>query len=149
MRNAFIIRCVDVIKNEQGEVTELHCEFDPESRTGLPGASRKVKGTIHWVSAVHGVAAEVRLYDRLFSVPNPLADKSKDFLEFINPHSLNIISNAIVEPDVAAGKAGDTYQFERTGYFTHDARDSQPGKPVLNRAVSMRDSWAKIEAERT
>jgi glutaminyl-tRNA synthetase len=141
LRNAFIIRCVDVIKDGQGEVTALHCEFDPESRSGLPGASRKVKGTIHWVSAEHGVKAEVRLYDRLFSVPNPLADKSRDFLEFINPHSLDIITHAVVEPDVATGKAGDVYQFERTGYFVHDSADSQPGKPVLNRAVSLRDSW--------
>ncbi len=141
LRNAFIVRCVDVIKNQQGEVTELHCEFDPESRSGLPGASRKVKGTIHWVSAVHGVRAEVRLYDRLFSVPNPLSDKSRNFLEFINPHSLDIITDAVVEPEVAEGKAGVCYQFERTGYFVHDEVDSRPGKPVLNRAVSLRDSW--------
>jgi glutaminyl-tRNA synthetase len=144
LRNAFIIRCVEVIRNDQGEVAELRCEFDPETRSGMPGASRKVKGTIHWVSAVHGVKAEVRLYDRLFSVPNPLADKSRDFLEFINPHSLDIISNAIVEPAVAEGKAGDVYQFERTGYFVHDSKDSEPGKPVLNRAVSLRDSWEKV-----
>lgn len=144
LRNAFIIRCVDVIRNDQGEVIELRCEFDPDSRSGMPGAARKVKGTIHWVSAVHGVKAEVRLYDRLFSVPNPLADKSRDFLEFINPHSLDIISNAIVEPAVAEGKAGDVYQFERTGYFVHDSEDSRPGKPVLNRAVSLRDSWEKV-----
>jgi glutaminyl-tRNA synthetase len=144
LRNAFIIRCVEVIRNDQGEVAELRCEFDPETRSGMPGASRKVKGTIHWVSAVHGVKAEVRLYDRLFSMPNPLADKSRDFLEFINPHSLDIISNAIVEPAVAEGKAGDVYQFERTGYFVHDSKDSEPGKPVLNRAVSLRDSWEKV-----
>ena len=80
-----------------GEVVELHCEFDPESRSGLPGASRKVKGTIHWVSAVHGVPVEVRLCDRLFTVPNPLADKSRDFLEFLNPHSLDVIEGAVVE----------------------------------------------------
>ncbi len=148
LRNAFIIRCVDVIKDSEGKVTELHCEFDPDSRSGLPGASRKVKGTIHWVSAVHGFRAEVRLYDRLFSVPNPLADKSRDFLEFINPHSLDIIRDAVVEPNVADPKNGDVYQFERTGYFVHDCKDSLPGKPVMNRAVSLRDSWAKIEAER-
>jgi glutaminyl-tRNA synthetase len=147
LRNAFIIRCVEVIKDAAGEVVELRCEFDPDSRSGLPGASRKVKGTIHWISAAHGVRAEVRLYDRLFSVPNPLADKSRDFLEFINPHSLDIIHNAVVEPDVAAGKAGDVYQFERTGYFVHDSVDSKPGRPVLNRAVSLRDSWAKLESE--
>lgn len=147
LRNAFIIRCVEVVKNEQGLVTELHCEFDPETRSGLPGASRKVKGTIHWVSAQEGVRAEIRLYDRLFSVPNPLADKSRDFLEFINPQSLDIITDAVVEPDVANGKAGDVYQFERTGYFVHDALDSKPGKPILNRAVSLRDSWARLESE--
>jgi len=147
LRNAFIIRCVKVIKDDQGAVTELHCEFDPDSRSGLPGASRKVKGTIHWVSVQEGVRAEVRLYDRLFSVPNPLADKSREFLQFINPHSLDVITHAVVEPDVALGNAGDVYQFERTGYFVHDAVDSKPGKPVLNRAVSLRDSWAKLEAE--
>ncbi len=147
LRYAFIIRCLEVIKNAQGEVTELHCEFDPDTRSGLPGASRKVKGTIHWVSAVHGVRAEVRLYDRLFNVANPLADKSRNFLELINPHSLDIIADAVVEPEVAAGKPGDCYQFERTGYFVHDAVDSRPGQPVLNRAVTLRDSWAKLEAE--
>jgi glutaminyl-tRNA synthetase len=143
LRNAFIVRCVDVIKDADGEVTELRCEFDPDTRSGLPGASRKVKGTIHWVSAVHGVRAEVRLCDRLFNVPNPLADKSHDFLEFLNPHSLDIVPDAVVEPSVAEGKPGDCYQFERTGYFVHDIVDSRPGKPVLNRAVSLRDSWAK------
>ncbi len=146
LRNAFIIRCVDIIKDENGEVTELHCEFDPDTRSGMAGASRKVKGTIHWVSAQHGVQAEVRLCDRLFSVPNPLADKSRDFLEFLNPHSLDVITRAYVEPQVAAGQPGDFYQFERTGYFVHDTTDSRPGHPVLNRAVTLRDSWAKLEA---
>jgi glutaminyl-tRNA synthetase len=147
LRNAFIIRCTDVIKDERGNVTELRCEFDPATRSGLPGASRKVKGTIHWVSAVHGVRAEVRLYDRLFSVANPLADKSRDFLELLNPHSLDIIAGAVIEPVVAEGKPGDYYQFERSGYFVHDIVDSRPGSPVLNRAVSLRDSWAKLEAD--
>jgi glutaminyl-tRNA synthetase len=147
LRNAFIIRCVEVVKDAQGEVTELRCEFDPDSRSGLPGAARKVKGTIHWVSAVHGVRAEVRLYDRLFSVANPLADKAHDFLEFLNPHSLDILGDAVVEPSVAEGNPGDFYQFERNGYFVHDSVDSQPGRPVLNRAVTLRDSWAKLEAE--
>jgi len=147
LRNAFIIRCVDVIKDERGEVVELRCEFDPDTRSGLPGASRKVKGTIHWVSAIHGVRAEVRLYDRLFKVANPLADKSRDFLELLNPHSLDIIADAVVEQSVAEGQGGDYYQFERSGYFVHDIVDSRPGRPVLNRAVSLRDSWAKVEAE--
>jgi len=143
LRNAFIIRCVEVIKNEQGDIVELICEFDPETRTGLPGASRKVKGTIHWVSAAHGVRAEVRLYDRLFSVANPLADKSRDFLEFLNPNSLSTISDAVVEPDVAEAAPGTCYQFERTGYFVHDHIDSRPDHPVFNRAVTLRDSWTK------
>jgi glutaminyl-tRNA synthetase len=146
-RNAFIAQCTDVIKDEEGKVTELHCEFDPESRSGLPGAGRKVKGTIHWVSARHGVKAEIRLIDRLFNVPNPQADKSRDFLEFLNPKALEVITDAIVEPGVAEGKAGDFYQFERTGYFAHDSKDSSPGKPVLNRSVTLRDSWARIEKE--
>jgi glutaminyl-tRNA synthetase len=147
LRNAFIVQCTDVIKNDEGEVVELHCEFDPESRSGLPGASRKVKGTIHWVSAEHGVRAEVRLCDRLFTVPNPLADKTRSFLEFINPRSLDVITDAVVEPTVASGAPGDFYQFERTGYFTHDSLDSRSGRPVLNRSVTLRDSWAKIEKE--
>jgi glutaminyl-tRNA synthetase len=147
LRNAFIVKCNEVIKNDQGEVVELHCEFDPESRSGLPGASRKVKGTIHWVSVDHGLPAEVRLCDRLFSVPNPLADKSRDFLEFLNPHSLDIIEAAVVEVPVAEGSGGDFFQFERTGYFVHDSVDSRPGKPVLNRVVTLRDSWARIEKE--
>jgi len=147
LRNAFIIKCKQVVKDDGGEVVALHCEFDPESRSGLPGASRKVKGTIHWVSAVHGVSAEVRLCDRLFTVPNPLADKSRDFLEFLNAHSLDVIEGAVVEAPVAEGSPGDIYQFERTGYFVHDIVDSRPGKPVLNRIVTLRDSWARIEKE--
>jgi glutaminyl-tRNA synthetase len=147
LRNAFIIRCTGVIKNEAGEVTELHCEFDPETRSGMPGAQRKVKGTIHWVSAEHGESAEIRLYDRLFTVPNPLGDKRRDYREFLNPHSLDVIERAIVEKPVAEGAPGDYYQFERTGYFCHDSEDSKPGRPVLNRIVTLRDSWARIEKE--
>ena len=104
---------MEITLDQEGSISEIHCEYDPESRSGLPGASRKVKGTIHWVSVEHGVNAEVRLYDRLFSVPNPLADKEKDYLEFLNPHSLDIVSGAFVEPVVAAGQAGDFFQFER------------------------------------
>jgi glutaminyl-tRNA synthetase len=147
LRNAFIVECTDVIKNVQGEVVELHCRFDPETRSGLPGASRKVKGTIHWVSAEHGRTAEVRLCDRLFTVPNPLGEKDRDYREFLNPHSLDVIQNAIVEASVAEGEAGDFYQFERTGYFCHDNVDSKPGRPVLNQIVTLRDSWARIEKE--
>jgi len=144
LRNAFIIKCTGFIKDADGKVTEIHCEYDPDSRSGLPGASRKVKGTIHWVCVEHGVNAEVRLYDRLFSVANPLADKEKDYIEFLNPHSLDIVSEAVVEPTVAAGSPGDFFQFERVGYFTIDQDSKDPGRPVLNRTVSLRDSWAKV-----
>jgi glutaminyl-tRNA synthetase len=144
LRNAFIVKCTDLIKDSEGNVCEIHCEYDPESRSGLPGASRKVKGTIHWVSVEHGVSAEVRLYDRLFSVANPLADKEKDYLEFLNPHSLDIVSDAVVEPAAAAGSPGDFFQFERVGYFTIDQDSNNPERPVLNRTVSLRDSWAKM-----
>jgi glutaminyl-tRNA synthetase len=147
LRNAFIIRCTEVVKDDSGRVTELRCEFDPETRSGMPGADRKVKGTIHWVSVEHGVPAEIRQYDRLFTVPNPLGDKRRDYREFLNPHSLDVIEQAFVEKPVAEGAAGDFYQFERTGYFCHDSEDSRPGKPVLNRIVTLRDSWARIEKE--
>jgi glutaminyl-tRNA synthetase len=147
LRNAFIVKCINVVKNDAGDVTELHCEFDPESRSGMPGADRKVKGTIHWVSAEHGRTAEIRLCDRLFTVPNPLGEKDHDYREFINPHSRDVITAAVVEAPVADGQPGDFYQFERTGYFCHDLEDSRPGRPVLNRIVTLRDSWARIEQE--
>ena len=147
LRNAFIIRCVDVVKDAAGRVQELRCEFDPETRSGMPGAERKVKGTIHWVSAEHGRPAEIRLCDRLFTVPNPLGDKRRNFREFLNPHSMDVITRAFVEAGVAEGAPGDFYQFERNGYFCHDSVDSKPGKPVLNRIVTLRDSWARMEQE--
>ena len=147
LRNAFIVQCTDVVKDESGEVVELHCSFDPDTRSGMPGADRKVKGTIHWVSAEHGVPVEVRLCDRLFTVPNPLGEKERDYREFINEHSMDVIRDAYVEPGVAAGEPGDFYQFERTGYFCHDIEDSRPDRPVLNRIVTLRDSWARIEKE--
>jgi len=144
LRNAFIIKCHDIIKDADGNVTEIHCEYDPDSRSGLPGASRKVKGTIHWVSVEHGVKTEVRLYDRLFNVANPLADKEKDFLESLNPDSLQIISNAMVEPAISQAGPGDFFQFERVGYFSLDADSKDSEWPILNRTVSLRDSWAKL-----
>ncbi len=143
LRNAFIIKCTGFIKDDAGKVTQIHCEYDPQSRSGLPGASRKVKGTIHWVSAVHGVSAEVRLYDRLFSVANPLGDKDRNYLDFLNPHSLDIVTEAIVEPAVAEGAPGDFFQFERVGYFTIDQDSGDAAHPILNKTVSLRDSWVK------
>ena len=144
LMNAFIIQCKDVIKDSEGNITEIHCEYDPESRSGLPGAARKVKGTIHWVSVEHGVNAQVRLYDRLFNVANPLADKDRDYREFLNPHSLDMVPNAVVEPAVTQGKAGDFFQFVRVGYFTIDQDSVDTERPILNRTVSLRDSWAKM-----
>lgn len=145
LRNAFIIRCVDVRKDAEGNIIELHCEFDPDSRSGMPGAERRVKGTIHWVSVAHAAPAEVRLYDRLFRVENPLADKSQDYRDFINPESLQIIEQAWVEPSVLEDGAPAAVQFERTGYFTRDVDAETGGKVVFNRTVTLRDSWAKLQ----
>ena len=144
LRGAFIIRCDEVVQDDSGQVIELRCSLDPESRSGQPGSDRKVKGTIHWVSAEHAVRAEIRLYDRLFSVPNPSADKEKDFTEHLNPDSLEVLENARLEPALAELESGQVCQFERTGYFTPDS-DSRPDRLVFNRAVTLRDTWAKIE----
>jgi glutaminyl-tRNA synthetase len=146
LRYAYIIKCVDVIKNADGEVTELHCTYDPDTRSGAEGAQRKVKGTIHWVSASESIPVEVRLYDRLFSIAAPdSAGDDQDFKSFLNPDSLSVLTGGRVEPSVAAIEPGEFVQFERTGYFIADRIDSFPGKPVFNRIVTLRDSWAKIE----
>ena len=144
LRYAYFIKLASVVKDENGEVTEVHCTYDPESRGGNSPDGRKVKGTIHWVSARHAVDAEVRLYDRLFSVEAPEADKDKEFLEHINPDSLEILENCKLEPSLADAKPEDNCQFERTGYFCLDAKASEPGKPVFNRTVTLRDSWARM-----
>ncbi|TVQ31652.1 MAG: glutamine--tRNA ligase/YqeY domain fusion protein [Wenzhouxiangella sp.] len=144
LRNAFIIKCDEVIKDAAGNVVELHCSFDPESRSGQPGADRKVKGTIHWVSAAHAVKTEVRLYDRLFRVPNPAADKNVDFVDHINPDSLEVLDSAMLEPGLDQAGHGACFQFERLGYFVPDPA-SRPDKPVFNQAVTLRDTWAKLE----
>lgn len=146
LRNAFIIRCDEVIKNDEGEVIELRCSYDPETRSGLPGASRKVKGTIHWVSASHSTAAEVRLYDRLFNVPHPAGDRERDFIEHLNPDSLEVLDNARLESGLDSAAPGQHFQFERLGYFTPDA-DTGPDRPVFNRAVTLRDTWARLERQ--
>ncbi|XCN72625.1 MAG: glutamine--tRNA ligase/YqeY domain fusion protein [Candidatus Electrothrix aestuarii] len=144
LRYAYLITCNKAIKDENGEVVELHCTYDPATRGGSTPDGRKVKGTIHWVSSKHGIPAEVRLYDRLFSVESPDADKEKDFKEFINPDSCQILENSILEPSLAELSVEDRVQFERQGYFCLDSKESQPGKPVFNRIVTLRDSWAKI-----
>ncbi len=143
LKNAYIIKCNEVIKNEAGEITEIHCTYDPETKSGSAG-SRSVKGTIHWVSERHAINAEVRLYDRLFTVENPESDEDKNFKEFINPHSLVILDNCLVEPSLANAKAGDKFQFVRQGYFCVDPLSTKE-KLVFNRTVALRDSWAKIE----
>ncbi|MDQ7062977.1 MAG: glutamine--tRNA ligase/YqeY domain fusion protein [candidate division KSB1 bacterium] len=145
LRYAYYITCVDVIKDENGDIVELHCTYDPESRGGWSPDGRKVRGTLHWVSAKHAVPIEVRLYDRLFSVPYPEADKDgRDFKAFLNPDSLKVIT-AYAEPGLAEAQSGERFQFERQGYFCVDTRDSKPGKPVFNRTITLKDTWAKIE----
>ncbi len=148
LRYAYYITCRDVIKNENGDVIELRCTYDPETRGGWSKDGRKVKGTLHWVSAMHSIGAEVRLYDRLFVVPNPLDRKeAKDFKEFINPNSLEILSNCRLEPCMKSADTHTRFQFERQGYFRMDSKDSLPERPVFNRIVTLRDAWAKIEKQ--
>ncbi len=144
LRYACIIKCDQVLKDAQGNVTELHCTMDPDSRAGGATSGRKIKGTIHWVSAAHAIDAEVRLYDRLFTVEAPDADKEgRDFKTFLNPNALETLTACKLEPGLAAAVPGTRYQFERLGYFRADPKDSQPRKPVFNRIIPLRDSWAK------
>ena len=144
LRYAYFITCVSVVKDEAtGEVVELHCTYDPETYGGNAPDGRKVKGTIHWVSAAQAVNCEIRLYDRLFQVENPDADKDVDFKEHLNPDSFNSLGNAMVEPSLANAEPGTSVQFERQGYFCVDSKDSKPGNLVFNRTVGLRDSWKK------
>jgi glutaminyl-tRNA synthetase len=147
LRYAYIIKCENVIKDDKtDEVLELHCTYDPETKSGSPKSGRMVKGTIHWVSAAHAIEAEVRLYDRLFVKPNPDDTKDgSDFRDYVNPNSLEALSSCRVEPSLAGAVPGSRYQFERLGYFCVDSVDSTPGKLVFNRTVPLRDTWAKIE----
>jgi glutaminyl-tRNA synthetase len=144
LRNAFIIRCAEVVKDDAGEVTELRCEFDRETRSGMPGAERKVKGTIHWVSCSHAVDADVRLYDRLFTDANPNA--ADDFHTVLNDNSLEV-ANARLEPSLASLEKQQAVQFERLGYFCKDMQDDRDDAHVFNRIVTLRDSWAKLEKQ--
>lgn len=139
LKNAYIVKCTGCKKNASGEVEEIYCEYDPESRSGLAGANRKVKGTLHWVSARHCLPAEVRLYDRLFNVENPAADE-RDFRELLNPDSLTVLGNCYVEQYVAGLPAGTYLQFQRIGYFFADTH-SAPGHLVFNRTVNLKDTW--------
>jgi glutaminyl-tRNA synthetase len=146
LRYGYFITCKSVVKNDKGEVVEVHCTYDPETRGGnSPPDGRKVKSTIHWVSAAHAVNAEVRIYENLFSKedPNQTAE-GEDFTANLNPNSLDVLTDAKLEPSLANAAPGSRYQFERLGYFCVDP-DSAPGKPVFNRTVALKDTWAKIE----
>jgi len=145
LRYAYIIKCEEVIKDNDGKIIELKCTFDPETKSGSAQSNRKVKGTIHWVSGQHAINAEVRLYDRLFKVEDPEADEEKSFVDHINRDSLEIIKNAKLEPFLMNAEKGDRFQFERLGYFCIDSKDSTTENPVFNRTVTLRDTWAKIE----
>ncbi len=144
LRYAYIIRCDEVIKDAGGNVIELRCSLDPETRSGSSQSDRKVKGTIHWVSAEHAVPAEVRLYDRLFAVPDP--GNADDVMAALNPTSLEVVS-AMLEPSLADVSRNERVQFERSGYFMPDPADHSADRPVFNRVVTLRDSWAKIEKQ--
>ncbi|MDH4124963.1 MAG: glutamine--tRNA ligase/YqeY domain fusion protein [Gammaproteobacteria bacterium] len=144
LRNGYIIRCEDVIRNEAGAVIELRCSYDPDTRSGTGSSDRKVKGTIHWVSAAHALPAEVRLYDRLFTVADPNA--ADDFMAVLNPDSLASVQ-AMLEPSLGKLGDGEAVQFERLGYFCMDSVDHSAKRPVFNRIVTLRDSWAKIEQQ--
>ncbi|MGD0488714.1 MAG: glutamine--tRNA ligase/YqeY domain fusion protein [Syntrophorhabdales bacterium] len=147
LRNSYVITFAGVVKNETtGEVTEVHCTYDPETRNGPPADGRKVKGVIHWVSAVHSVPVEVRLYDRLFRVPDP-AGAGGDIMDYLNPASFEVLSSCRAEPSLKTGGPGDRRQFERIGYFCIDSKDSSPERLVVNRIVPLRDSWGKRAAE--
>ncbi len=146
LRYGYFVTCSDVVKDASGNVVEVHCTYDPATRGGDAPDGRKVSGTIHWVSARHALECELRLYDRLFTVPNPDdVPDGLDFVSVLNPESLVTVRNAQIEPSVAKDAPGSRYQFERTGYFVSDATDSKPGALVFNRTVTLRDSWAKIK----
>lgn len=147
LRYGYIIKCVGLTKDPAtGAVTEIHCTYDPETKSGMPQAERKVKGTIHWVSAAQGVKAPVRLYDYLFSKPDPdEVAPGQNYLANLNPNSLEVLADAWLEPSLGEAQPGERFQFERNGYFIADAVDSKSGKPVFNRTVTLKDTWAKIE----
>ena len=145
LKGAYIIKCDEVVKDAEGNITELRCSYDPDTLSGMPGANRKVKGTLHWVSADHSVDAEVRLYDRLFDVENPAAETERDFREMLNPDSLRVVTGAKLEPFVMQNAArGSKFQFQRVGYFTPDY-DSTPEHPVFNRTIALKDTWEKVQ----
>lgn len=145
LKGAYIVKCTGCKKNADGNIEEIYCEYDPETLSGMPGSERKVKGTLHWVSANHCIDAEVRLYDRLFNVENASEDKERDFHEMLNPESIKVVKNAKIEPFLAENaNPGAHFQFQRIGYFTPDSKDSTPDHLVFNRTITLKDSWQKI-----
>ncbi len=144
LRNAYVIRYERMVKDEAtGEVVELHCTYDAETRNGPPPDGRKVKGVIHWVSAMHAIPAEIRIYDRLFRVPDPAGEEGQ-FTDYLNPESLEILTSCRLEPSLKETAPGKAFQFERLGYFCADSKDFRPERPVFNRVAALRDSWGKI-----
>ena len=147
LRYAYFLKCREVVKDPaSGKIVELRCTYDPETRGGNAHDGRKVKATLHWVSARHAFPAQVRLYDRLFEVENPVAEE--DFIETLNPNSLEILENCMLEPSLLQAQPGERVQFERRGYFCVDQEDSQPGEPIFNRTLTLRDTWARISRKK-
>jgi glutaminyl-tRNA synthetase len=143
LKGAYIIKCEDVVKDAQGNIVEIHCTYDPETLSGMPGSMRKVKGTLHWVSAAYAVDATVRIYDRLFNVENPAAETERDFRELLNPDSLKVVDGVKLEPYLAENaRVGEKFQFQRIGYFTPD-KDSTPDHLIFNRTIALKDTWEK------
>ena len=144
MKSAYIVKCTGCKKDIDGKIEEIYAEYDSQTKSHMPEANRKVKGTLHWVSAAHSLPAEVRLYDRLFSVENPSADE-RDFRDLLNPDSLKVLTNCKVESSLKEAKSLNHFQFQRIGYFNVDL-DSSAEKLVFNRTVSLKDSWAKEQS---
>jgi glutaminyl-tRNA synthetase len=144
LKSAYIVKCTGCKKNADGEIEEIYAEYDEMTKSGMPDSNRKVKGTLHWVSAQHSLPAEVRIYDRLFTVENPAEEKDKDFLELLNPDSLKVLTNCRVEKELQHAKPLDNFQFQRLGYFNVDP-DSKEGKLIFNRTVSLKDTWSKVK----
>jgi glutaminyl-tRNA synthetase len=145
LKHAYIIKCTEVIKDEKtGEIKELRCTYDPETKSGMPQGNRKVKGTLHWVSARHAIPAEVRLYDNLFLKENPDDEEDGDFIANLNPKSIEVLDSALVEPGLAGVEPGSRFQFLRQGYFCVDP-DSTSERLIFNRIVSLKDTWAKMQ----
>lgn len=145
LKGAYIVKCTGLKKDDEGNVVEIYCEYDPETRSGMPGSMRKVKGTLHWVSAEHAINATVRLYDRLFDVENPAAETDRDFREMLNPESLKVVTGVKIEPFLAENaQVGNRFQFQRIGYFTPDY-DSTPDNIIFNRTIALKDSWEKAQ----